>query len=340
MQSMKKKAIFIGISILAFFIFNSCTQQSDFLLLKGPYLGQKPPGMTPEIFAEGIVSTGASEFGSTFAPDGQEFYYAVSGVPRQVIVFMKFQENRWTQPQIPVFSGRYNDWDLNFSPNGKKLYFTSNRPLTGTGDPLDNSNLWVVDKLNTGWSEPQDLGPLINTDGYENYPSVTNDGTLYYFHSKKGDDRNPDVYYSKLKNGKYSEPERLGNEINSQYHEWDPFIAQDESYLIFGSVDRPGGFGGCDLYISFRKEDGSWTQAINMGETINTEANEFCPNVTSDGKYLFFTSRRRRFEGFHPKDPITYEEKMKMVNSPGNGEGDIYWVDAKIIEDLRPNELR
>jgi hypothetical protein len=338
---MKRCMALISLCILLAIIFGNCTsQQNDFSLLKGPYLGQKPPGKVAEIFARGIVSTGASEFGSTFTPDGQEFYYAVSGVPRQVIVFMKFQENQWTQPQIPVFSGRYDDWDLNFSPDGKKLYFTSNRPLNGASDPLDNSNLWVVEKTDFGWGEPWDLGPLINTDGYENYPSVTNEGILYYFHSEKRDDRNPDVYYSKLINGKYSEPGRLGAEINSPYQEWDPFIAQDESYLIFGSVDRPGGFGGCDLYISFRKEDGTWTQAVNMGEPINTEANEFCPNVTSDGKYLFFTSRRRRLEGLHPTNPITYKEKMKMVNSPGNGEGDIYWVNAQVIDELKPDELK
>lgn len=338
---MKRCVVLISLFLFLTIFFGDCIRQKDnFSLLKGPYLGQKPPGIIPEIFAQGIVSTGASEFGSTFTPDGQEFCYAVSGVPRQVIVCIKSQASRWTQPQIPAFSGRYDDWDMNFSPDGKKLYFTSNRPLTETSDPLDNSNLWVVEKTDIGWGEPRDLGQLINTDGYENYPSVTNDGTLYYFHSRKGDDQNPDIYYSKIIDSKYSGPVRLGAEINSQYHEWDPFIAQDESYLIFGSVDRPGGFGGCDLYISFRKEDGTWTQAVNMGELINTEANEFCPNVTSDGKYLFFTSRRRRLEGLHPTNPITYKEKMKMINSPGNGEGDIYWVNAQVIDELIPDELK
>lgn len=322
-------------AVLILFIFNYCSEKDDFPVLIGPYIGQKPPGLTPQLFAEGIVSTGASEFGSTFTPDGQEFYYAISGIPVQAIAFMKFQNGRWTRPQVPIFSGRYSDWDLNFSHDGKKLYFTSNRPLTGTGDALDNSNLWVVEKTNSGWSQPQDLGPLVNTDGYENYPSVTNDGTLYYFHSARRDNRNPDVYCSKLLNGEYTKPLRLGREINSQYQEWDPFIAPDESYLIFGSVDRPGGYGGCDLYISFRNQDGSWTQAVNMGESINTEANEFCPNVTSDGKYLFFTSRRRRPVGLPLQNPITYEEKMQMVSSPGNGEGDIYWMDAKIIDKLK-----
>lgn len=337
---MKQRKIILVMLYIILTLFVNCVRKDDFPILKGEYLGQTPPGLTAKIFAEGIISTGASEFGSTFTPDGQEFYYAISGIPIQVIAFMKYEEDRWTRPQVPVFSGRYSDWDLNFSPDGKKLFFTSNRPLTGTGDPLDNSNLWIVEKTETGWDEPQHLGSIINTDGYENYPSVTTDGTLYYFHSGKSDNRNPDVYYSRLENGKYTKPVKLGGEINSQYHEWDPFVAPDESYLIFGSVDRPGGYGGCDLYISFRKSDGTWTRAVNMGESINTEANEFCPNVTSDGKYLFFTSRRRQHTMHNPQNSITYEEKMRMIKSPGNGEGDIYWMDAKIIEEFKPNNLR
>ena len=147
---MKRCVALISLFLFLTIFFGDCIRQKDnFSLLKGPYLGQKPPGIIPEIFAQGIISTGASEFGSTFTPDGQEFCYAVSGVPRQVIVCIKSQASRWTQPQIPVFSGRYDDWDMNFSPDGKKLYFTSNRPFTGKGDPLDNSNLWVVEKTKT-----------------------------------------------------------------------------------------------------------------------------------------------------------------------------------------------
>ena len=322
------------------FIFIRCTMDEKLTDWKGPYIGQKPPGMTPEIFAPGIVSTGASEFGSTFPPNGDSFYYAISGVPKTIIAFMEFKGNRWTKPQTASFSGVYNDWDLNLSHDGKKLYYTSNRPLVGKGEPLDNSNLWVVERSETGWSEPRALGNNVNTDGSENYPSVTRDGTLYYFHSDKCKKRDPDVFYSKLKDGYYSKPVRLGNTVNSQYQEWDPFIASDESYIIFGSVDRPGGFGGCDLYISFHNSDGSWTPAVNMGESINSNANEFCPNVTSDGKYLFFTSRRRKNDIFDPNKSITYKEKMKLINSPGNGEGDIYWVNAKIIDDYRPEDLK
>jgi Tol biopolymer transport system component len=333
---MKHSIVTISLLLSILFTTGNLKAEDDFPVLKGPYLGQKPPGMTPEVFAPGIVSTGASEFGSTFTPDGNAFYYAISGVP-QTIVFMELQESGWTPPRIPPFSGKYSDWDLNLSPDGRKLYFTSNRPLSGKGPPIDNSNLWVVEKKGGGWSNPKNLGKPINTEGYENYPSVTKDGTLYFFHSKKKEDRNPDVYYSKLVDGKYSKPVRLSEAINSKYMEWDPFIASDESYLIFGSVDRPGGYGACDLYISYRKHDGdgTWTKAINMGDKINSKSHEFCPSVTPDEKYFFFMSKRRRTEKEYFEPPLTYEQKMKMVNSWGNGEGDIYWVDAQVIRDLR-----
>ncbi len=328
-------------SILLFFIvlIPGCSKKNSIPSLKGPYLGQEPPGKTPEIFAPGIISTGASEFGSTFSPDGDAFYYAISGVPN-TIACVKLKKNEWTKPQISPFSGQYSDWDMNLSPDGTKLYFTSNRPLAGDGPPIDNSNLWVVERTGEEWSDPKSLGSPINTDGYENYPSISRDGTLYFFHSTKENNQNPDVYYSAWIDGKYQEPVRLGNEINSEYPEWDPFIAADESFLIFSSVGRPEGYGECDLYISYKKSDGTWTDGTNMGATINSRAHEFCPNVTSDGKYFFFMSKRRRPDRKHTDAPLTYEQKMNLVYSWGNGEGDIYWVDAGIIEDLKPDHLK
>ena len=100
--------------------------------------------------------------------------------------------------------------------------------------------------------------------------------------------------------------------INTEHDEYDLFIAPDESYLIFSS-DRPGGFGNVDLYISYKKGDGTWTEPKNMGRNINSGGAVF-PSVTDDGRFLFFQSRR-------------------------GGNGDIYWVDAKIIEELKPDKF-
>jgi Tol biopolymer transport system component len=129
----------------------------------------------------------------------------------------------------------------------------------------------------------------------------------------------------------------LGDQVNSDIDEIDPFIAPDESYIIFLRRDRENS-SNTDLFISFRKNDGSWTKAKNMGEPINSNALEICPSISPDGKYFFFTSYRS-FHKSYSEVPLTYEKKIRILDSPGNGLGDIYWVDARIIEELRPKDF-
>jgi hypothetical protein len=109
----------------------------------------------------------------------------------------------------------------------------------------------------------------------------------------------------------------------------DPFIAPDESYILYGA-SGPDGDG---LYISFRSQEGLWMKAVNMSKNTDIPSDANCPSVTSDGKYLFFTSFQRHFKNYSER-PINYEQKIRILNSPGNGSADIYWMDAKIIEVL------
>ena len=307
---------------------------AGFPVLQGHYLGQSPPGTEPRLFAPGIVSTAASEFGATFSPDGTEFFFAVSGAPFDVVLSMTLEDGRWTRPRVAPFSGRYDDFDMNFSPDGESLFFTSRRPLSGRGEPRSDNELWVVSRTRDGWSEPRNLGTPINTAQRESYASATRDGTLY-FHRHDTEKGDSDIFRTRYSDGAYAEPERLGPAVNTKHIEWDAFISPDENYLIFGSVGRPDGFGACDLYISFRNPDGTWTSAVNMGEKINSSAHEFTPSVSPDGEYLFFMSGRRLKKNYSD-EPITYQDVLDTLNGPGNGRGDIYWVDAGVIENLRP----
>lgn len=130
-------------------------------------------------------------------------------------------------------------------------------------------------------------------------------------------------------NGKYSKPENLGDEINTKYFEGDPYIAPDESFLIFTSYNRPDGLGDGDLYISFN-QNGHWTAPKNLGAPINSSALDFCPNRSPDGKYFFFTSER----GFADKPltkPLIYDQFLRQIHGTGNGLGDIYRIDARVI---------
>jgi tetratricopeptide (TPR) repeat protein len=126
--------------------------------------------------------------------------------------------------------------------------------------------------------------------------------------------------------GKYLEAERLPAPINSYYYEVDPFVAPDGSYLLFGS-DRPGGYGLMDLYISFRKEDRSWTNPFNTGSELNPFCMPTRMSITPDGKYFFFPSRQ---ETDAPKG-----EDFVTSNIEKWGDYDIYWVDTSFIDDLR-----
>jgi ankyrin repeat protein len=283
--------------------------KDEVLVLKGDYLGQTMPGNTPRIFALNFVSTERSQLNACFMPNLSEFYFCVRGDGQMSnIMETRRIDNTWTKPQPVSFSSEFSEIDLFISPDGKKMFFCSNRSVNQRDERKQDHDFWVSERKGNLWGEPVHLGNLVNSEREDFYPTVTRDYVLYFSSQREGPGTN-NVYRSTLQNGIYGEAKKLGPEINTHYREFDPFIALDESYLIFAS-ERPGGLGGSDLYISFRKNDGSWTEAVNMGKEINSPEADYTPVVTPDGKFLFFTSSR-------------------------GGVDDIYWVDAGIIIRLK-----
>jgi len=332
---MKRFIAFGSIILCVSLILSQCTRKDDFPVLKGPYLGQKPPGTTPEIFSPGIVSTEHSEFCSVFSPDGIEFYWSLSGAPYPAIVVMCQKNGRWSNPEIVPFSGKYLDYDMAFTPDGKRLFFCSQRPMDGNGPPTGHTDFWFVERHVAGWSEPRHLDGPVSSKTPEYYPIFARNGTLYFSSTRPGGHGGGDIYRARFENGVFLEPENLGAPINTENGEGDLFIAADESYIIVTCYGRSDGIGSGDLYISFRREDGSWSSMKNMGFSVNSTANEHCPILSPDGKYLFFSSGRSRHSNYS-KEAITFNEKVEIMNSWGNGRNeDIYWVDARIIDILK-----
>jgi len=283
----------------------------------------------PTVFGPGIISTGDMELNAAFAPDGRTLYFTKRTPKYQfwTILVSTLKGNRWSTPRVVEFSGQYGDFDPFISPDGSQLFFSSNRPAPGK--TKSDFDIWMVTKTAAGWSTAANLGADINTASQEYYPSVSSNGTLYFSSNREGGKGSGDIYRARLVNGKYAKPENLGDEINSKYSEGDPYIAPDESFLIFVSYNRPEGLGDGDLYIS-RNENGRWTPAKNLGAPINSAALDFCPNMSPDGKYFFFTSER----GFADQPltkPLTYDQLLKQIRNPGNGFGDIYQIDASVI---------
>ena len=293
-----------------------------FPLLKGPYLGQKPPGMTPEIFAPGIVSREGGEFNSAFSPDGNEFYFSTSDKKKKKdqIMWMRRVDGVWTAPEVAPFSGVHDDCDVSVSRDGRRLFFiSSGRILPGENLPTRRNYMWYVDRTENGWGEPRLVDYPGNRGGV--YPVTTDNGTLYFSSRLEENFGKGDVYRCRLVNGKYAAPENLGGAVNSPHGESDAFVAADESFIIVTCWDRPGNIGGSksDLYIGFRRRDGSWSALQNMGPLINTDEIEFCPALSPDGKYFFF-SRYLAGESYD----------VHACN--------ILWVDAKILKRYKPKE--
>ncbi len=302
---MKKKTFLAGFFLLVSLFVWNWAQNEEFPVLKGEYLGQKPPGTVPEVFAPGIVSTRIGEFNAAFSPDGKEFYFSVnerSG--RETMKFMTCKNDQWTPPQPVSFVSPQNDCDPLFSFDGRRLYFISTRPKKDRAGSRD-WDIWYVEKTDTGWSKPINIGPPVNSEVDEYYVSLTQHGTIYFASNRAGGLGSFDIYRSRFVDGQYTKPENLGDSINTRHLEHDPFIAPDESYLLFTSVDRPEGFGTGDLYISSRKKDGTWTKSKNLGKAFNSSGYDFCPIVSPDGKYFFFTRK-----------------------------GDIYWASMAAIQEL------
>jgi Tol biopolymer transport system component len=145
----------------------------------------------------------------------------------------------------------------------------------------------MVKREGNTWEEPIYLGVDINSNSHDFYPMMTNNGTIYFSSQREGPGTN-NIYRSKCVDGIYSKAVKIGNAINTEHRELDPYISPDESILIFTS-NRPEGFGSGDLYISFKDKEGNWMKAGNLGEKINTQGSEYCPMISPDGKYLFFT---------------------------------------------------
>jgi hypothetical protein len=302
-----KEILFLLLSWFSTFIYAQNAQ--EFTDLKGDYLGQKPPGLVAEVFARGIISTDDLEHSPAFfSPNGNEVFWRVNRPPgpdneewTSWGMTMRRIGDNWTVPEVSPFGGMFI-----FSPDGRQGYFWSHK----------ERDIFVVAKQGDNWGKPKSLNFIARYPELEfaPLPSITRDGTLYFLGIAKGLGLQNDygLYRTKLINGEYAKPKLLPRCINlPPYLNWTPFIAPDESYLIFSS-HRYGELGSGDLYISFHDiSSDTWSEPVNMGEQVNSRTQERLPGVSPDGKYLFFT----------------------RDNPPHSG--DVFWVSAEIIDRLR-----
>jgi hypothetical protein len=294
------------------------------------------PPSTLQLFKEGIISTSLYERDMAISPAGDELFYTIvapQNVFSAIIYMHKDNQGNWSKPEVASFSGIYSDLEPAFTPDGKKLFFVSNRPVTG--DSIKDFDIWYVEKINGKWVHPFNIGLPVNTEANEFYPSVASNGNLYFTAAYTKGKGKEDIYLSRWENGKYTEPVSLDTAVNSPLYEFNAFVSPDEQFIIFTGYGRNDDHGRGDLYISLKGADGKWQPAKNIA-ILNSERLDYCPFVSFDKKILFFTSERSALKESYTERPATYQTLIDQRNSILNGQANIYWISFdKVLQSIQ-----
>lgn len=289
---------------------------------------KNPRQIKPVNMGKGI-NTDFNEYFPSITADGKQFLFTreikMSELDRQEDFYISKKEGNEWKEAMPMFgvNTNGNEGAPSISADGNYMFFASCMEMDGNYGSMDRKgygscDIFYSEKRDGKWSRPVNVGPPINTANWETQPSFSSDGkTLYFIRGivTRGDIKEQDIYMSVIgPNGKFSDPVKLSDKINTPGQEESVFIHPDNMTLYFSSNGHPG-LGGLDIYMSKRQPDGSWGDAINLGYPINTFADENSWLVDPSGKYAYFASTK---EG-------------------GYGGLDIYQFE--LPEDIRPEKL-
>lgn len=249
------------------------------------------PQEIPAVFAPGFVNTHHHEHSApTISPRGDEMYWSRwrrpdSGLPQVIIHSFKQSDGTWSVPKIASFSGQFSDGGPVFNYKGDKLFFTSKRDVDPSKATINN--IWYIERLDTQWSAPKKLASNINNNLLQACPSLAKNNNMYFMYGCENRPGNMAIAISQYEHGTYTPLKYLGPPFNIDCFDWLPFIAPDESFIIYSS-NSPVNPNQFDLYIRFKEINGKWLERINLGPQINTQGAERFPSISFDGKIFFF----------------------------------------------------
>ncbi|NER12101.1 hypothetical protein GWK08_01485 [Leptobacterium flavescens] len=306
---MKNKLIYLSIIGLAF-ILQSCKTRNS-------YFGQDPPGTLPELFAPSLVNTDAIEINAVYNASFTELFFTRIIDDRFVIHHSELIDGNWTKPQpIQMYEDQKNASvaiDPSITQDGNTMYFLGINPVDRSKG--SKPDIYRSQKIDGKWQIAEKVGYPISTEEYaESYPVVVADGSIYFTSDRPESIGKRDIFRAQyLGEGKFDTPVNIGTEINSKENQRSTYVSPDESFLITGNTyTKEGGFA-----ISFKK-DNKWQTPVyfDLGEPLEKNWIYFCPYMSPDNKYFFFSKRY--------SDPVGSGWK-------GAVKGEVYWVDIHDI---------
>lgn len=256
-----------------------------------------------------------------------ECYFSVQSPFQEIsrIAVMKKNGAQWSEPQLMGFSGACSDLEPFLSPDQKRLYFVSNRPLKAMSDSTKDYDIWYVERADpaSAWSDPVNMGKPVNSERDEFYPSLSSGKNLYFTSETPAGLGKDDIYLCRWNGTAYEEPVPLPGSVNSSGMEFNAFVSRDDHFLFFTKYNSSDGFGSGDLYLSRKDRSGNWSKAGNLGKEINTKFMEYCPFYDEREEMLYFTSRRNTLQSHQFKN---LEEFEQVIRGSGNGLSKLYKV--------------
>lgn len=256
---------------------------------------------------------------------GQEDFFTIQSVNGEIsqIAYRKNKQGKWSDPMLMSFCNGFSYMEPCLSPDGLRLYFASDRPLSDTAKTKKDFDIWYVQRSgpDAPWSKPIVMPAPVNSTGDEFYPSITLNNDLYFTMDDAAGMGKDDIYGCYWNGNAYAAPVLCSNAINSAGYEFNAWVSPDGNTMIYTKYGTADGFGSGDLYLARKDATGNWQQAVNMGIQCNTAFMEYCPYYDFRTQTLYFTSKRSNLE------PGSYQniyELMKEISGPHNGQSRIY----------------
>jgi Tol biopolymer transport system component len=257
------------------------------------------------------------------SPTEDEAYFTIQSPNQDLSKIVCVKNKKWKNPIVVSFCDSYSYLEPFLSPDGKRLYFASDRPKTESETSKSDFDIWFVERKdqNSAWSKPINIGSPVNSENNEFYPTLADNNNLYFTMEANSGLGKDDIYFCKWDGASYSKPLLLSININSEGYEFNAFISKDENMLLFTKYNAKDGFGSGDLYVSKKDEQGEWKPAKNIGNKINTKYMEYCPFYDAQSNTLYFTSKRSNLSPKTFKDLSQFQD---YISGSENGSSKIY----------------